>query len=118
MNISYYEYDNDGVLVPVYEKDAVKFGRWVFKDDKMIRIGGNSGQAPLTYGSDNLGVQGVRNQIDGQMYDSKSQLRRAYKSQGVQEVGNDTSTKPRKQLGNYDCRADVALAMKQLGVME
>jgi len=67
--------------------------------------------------TDGLGTHGVRNQVDGQTYDSKSQLRKSYKAHGVEEVGNEPlPSKPREQRGDYDCKADVAQAMKQLGV--
>jgi len=49
-------------------------------------------------------MQGAQSQLDGKMYDSKSQLRKTYRDAGVIEVGNDPArlrkkerTKPDKQ---------------------
>lgn len=115
--IKYYEYDERGSLIPVYEKDAKKFGKWIFKDGVMIRVS-NEATAPLHYSStDSLGVQGMKSQADGKMYDSKSSYRKSLKQSGYIEVGNE-KPKERVQAGNYDCRADVAQAMKQLRIME
>ncbi len=45
-------------------------------------------------------MEPVQSMLDGQMYDSKSSLRRTYKDGGVTEVGNDssiTNPKPREK---------------------
>lgn len=39
--------------------------------------------------SDSLGVRGLQSQVDGNHYDSKSNLRRHYRDSGVIEVGDD-----------------------------
>ena len=75
-----------------------------------------SGKPGFYVVKDDLGMAGVRNEVDGKHYDSKSELRKSYKDHGVIEVGNEPlPTKPREQLGNYDCRADIARAMEQIG---
>jgi hypothetical protein len=43
------------------------------------------------------GMDAVQSMLDGQMYESKSSLRRTYRQAGVVEVGNDSSyTDPEK----------------------
>lgn len=64
-------------------------------------------------------MDGVRNPVDGKMYDSKSRLRRSYRENGVIEVGNEPiPTKPRETVGDFDCRKEVAQAIEQTGFME
>ena len=84
----------------------------------------NKEYGPISIGgliviSDNLGgVQGVRNPVNGLMYDSKSAYERAVKESGHVIVGNDSSfkePKKREQRGNYDCRKELKLAMEQTG---
>lgn len=88
MKISYYEYNEEGQLAPVYEKDAQKTGRFIFKDDIMIRIG-EGRRGPTHYAaSDNLGVQGVFNPADGKTYDSRSAYYNAVKNKGLEIVGD------------------------------
>lgn len=42
--------------------------------------------------SDSLGVQGLQSQVDGKLYDSKSNMRKHYRESGVIELGNDAPT--------------------------
>ena len=46
--------------------------------------------------SDSLGVQGLQSQVDGRLYDSKSNMRKHYRQSGVIELGNDAPTEKGK----------------------
>lgn len=93
MKISYYEYNEDGELIPVYEDKAKKSGRFRFIDGLTIRIGEGT-RGPVHYGSDDLGVKGVMNPADGKTYDSRSAYYNAVKSKGLVIMGDDAPSKP------------------------
>jgi len=66
-------------------------------------------------------MEPVKSMLDGQMYDSKSALRRTYKAAGVTEVGDDPSVtdpkpfrKPRPKRD--DIKASVARAFSKAGL--
>jgi hypothetical protein len=75
------------------------------------------------------GMDAVKSMLDGQMYDSKSRLRRTYKDAGVIEVGNDSSytdpeklrsqapteRKRQKQASRRKVEAAVGKALSQAG---
>lgn len=95
----YYEYDDEGELIPVEymrgniitgEKSSLPSGRYIDRDGKKIRIGNSIGAVNFG-GSDALGegVQGMINPVDGKKYDSKSQYYRAVKAAGCEIMGND-----------------------------
>lgn len=69
--------------------------------------------------SDDLGIKGVINPVDGKPYDSKSSYYRTVKDAGCQIVGNDPiPAKKREIVGDFDCRKEVAQAIEQAGLME
>lgn len=69
--------------------------------------------------SDDLGIKGVQNPGNGKMYDSKSNLRKAYKAQGLIEMGSDAKVTERKEIrGDYDCREALSKAIDQTGFMD
>lgn len=69
--------------------------------------------------SDDLGIKGVSNPVDGKLYDSKSAYYKTVRSAGCQIVGNDPiPTKKREMVGDFDCRREVAQAIEQTGLME
>lgn len=69
--------------------------------------------------SDDLGINGVSNPVNGKRYDSKSQYYKDVKASGMEIVGNDAPITTRKEIkGNYDCHRDVAQAIEQTGAME
>jgi len=69
--------------------------------------------------SDDLGTKGVKNMATGEMFNSKSSYYKSVKAAGCEIVGNDPiPDKPREQRGDYDCRADVARAIEQVGWKE
>lgn len=56
----------------------------------------------------------VQSMLDGQMYDSKSALRRTYKQAGMVEVGNDPSiTNPKPRQKPKADRAAVKAAVRK-----
>lgn len=62
----------------------------------------------------------VQSQLDGKLYDSKSQLRATYKRAGVVEVGNDSSITapkptPRKRVNRRDVSKSVEQALSKAG---
>lgn len=75
--------------------------------------------SPMVIG-DSLGVQGLKSQVDGRMYDSKSNLRRHYREKGVIEVGNDGSKqrgKPVRDPKGREKRMDaIGKAMNRVGL--
>lgn len=104
-----------------YRKDAIdtKIIKAIEKGTVKTRLGAEKRKSGVYVISDDLGLHGLKNQVDGKMYDSKSNLRKSYKAHGVEEVGNDPiPDKPREQRGDYDCRADIARAMEQIGFDE
>lgn len=48
--------------------------------------------APMVISDAQGGVRGLQSQVDGKFYDSKSNMRRHYKREGMVEVGNDNVT--------------------------
>lgn len=67
------------------------------------------------------GMDPVQSQLDGQFYDSKSQLRATYKQAGVVEVGNDSSITapkpaPKKRPNKREIHDTVSKAFSQAGL--
>lgn len=63
----------------------------------------------------------VQSQLDGEMYDSKSKLRKTYRDAGVVEIGNDSSvtnpTPPKKpEPDRQAIKAAVGKAFSQVGL--
>ena len=64
------------------------------REDRVFAKAANQGElcCPSVI-SDNIGgVRGLQSQVDGRMYDSKSNLRRHYRQSGVIEVGGQVPT--------------------------
>lgn len=69
--------------------------------------------------SDDLGTKGVRNPVDGKVYDSKSAYHKSVRAAGCQVVGNEPiPAKKREIRGDFDCRREVAQAIERTGLME
>lgn len=66
------------------------------------------------------GMDPIQSMLDGQMYDSKSALRRTYKAAGVIEVGNDgPMASPPPRMGDAKAREAAAVsAMKRTGLWD
>lgn len=112
---TYYEYNDFGELVEV-KCETLPSGRYKTIDDKWpVRVG--RGRNPSHFsGSDDLGVQGVLNPVNGKIYDSRSQYTRDVNASGHVIMGTDAKVEQRQEIkGNYDCRADVAKAIEQVG---
>lgn len=94
--------------------EAIEKGKFSFlKQDQPTRF-----HAPNVI-SDDLGIKGVQNPGNGQMYDSKSELRKAYKRDGLIEMGSDATVKERTELrGNYDVSKELSQAIDQTGFMD
>lgn len=62
----------------------------------------------------------VQSQLDGKLYDSKSQLRSSYRDAGMVEVGNDSSvSNPKRKKPTIDrqaVKASVSKAFSQAGL--
>lgn len=70
------------------------------------------GRAPRVV-SDDLGVQGVVNPVNGKRYDSKSAYYRAVKESGSHIIEAGESGKERKQQGDYNVREELKEAIEQ-----
>lgn len=80
---------------------------------------GNSNGAGFYVISDDLGIKGITNPVDGKPYSSKSEYQKSVKRSGMEIVGNDAPTTTRTEIkGDYDCHRDVAQAIEQTGAME
>ncbi len=80
---------------------------------------GNTKGAGFYVISDDLGIKGVINPVNGKQYDSKSQYYKTVKQAGMIVVGNDAKTETRREIaGDYDCRKDIAQAIEQTGAMD
>lgn len=105
-----YILDEDG---NISETDQVfTNGRYVYLDGKLVRVGDGK-RAPMHYGSDDLGIQGVFNPADGKMYDSKSNYIKAVKAKGLEIIGNDAPVKsPSPKKANINWEKAVAETLK------
>lgn len=112
----YFEYDEYGELIPVYEKDALRNGRFVFRDGKTVRIGDGS-RGPVHYaGSDDLGTSGVLNPATGKRYDSRAEYYRDTKAAGCRIVEPGETPKeriPKPTTSDAELKRDIATAIKQ-----
>lgn len=66
-------------------------------------------------------MEPVQSQLDGKMYDSKSELRATYKAAGMVEVGNDSSVtdpkpRPKPKPDRKKIKASVHKAFSQVGL--
>lgn len=108
---SYYEYDHNGELKPVY--DGKKNGRFRWVDGKMVRIG--EGRLPSHFaGSDEIEVKSM---ADGKMYSSRSEYYQSLKNSGhrVLEADEVTPSKPEYKPDMGDIKKDIAKTMQSLG---
>lgn len=64
------------------------------REDRAFARRMNQGQlaTPTVISDGQGGVRGVQSMLDGQHYDSKSNMRRHYRERGAIEVGNDVPT--------------------------
>lgn len=114
MSNYYYEYNDDGGLIPLeYEKGDIMAGikctlpqgRYCNIDGLLVRVG-NASRPSHYSSSDNLGegVRGMFNPADGKMYDSKSAYYNSIKAKGL--VINDSpelkSSKPKLNPINWE----------------
>ena len=120
----YYEYDNEGDLIP-YEytkgdyinniKATLPSGRYKTIDGLLVRVG--EATCPTNYGgSDSLGegVRGVFNPADGKTYDSKSEYYKAVKAKGL-VIDDSTSVKaPSPKLNPINWEKAVKQSINQL----
>ena len=80
---------------------------------------GNTSGAKFYVISDDLGIKGIINPVDGKPYSSKSEYHKTVKKSGMEVVGNDAPTETRREIqGDYDCRRDIAQAIEQTGAMD
>ena len=119
----YYEFDEEGEFIPheytpgnILEgtRSTLPPGKYVIHEGKQIRVG--NAQLPLNYGgSDVLSFEGVRNPVDGKMYDSKSKYYRAVKDSGCEIMGNDA---PKERVipktEQIDWKSAVAESIREL----
>ena len=59
-------------------------------------------------------IDPLRSMADGKFYDSKSQMRRAYKALGYEELGNDTPLTPPPYKPDPTIEGDVAQAYQMV----
>jgi hypothetical protein len=90
------------------------------REDRIFARMANQGEltAPMIIRDGQGGINGFKSMVDGQHYDSKSNMRRHYRERGVTEVGDDSSvTDPEKIMApkkkfvdpNRDKKIDAAL---------
>lgn len=61
----------------------------------------------------------LRSMVDGQLYDSKSALRRSYRERGYIEIGNETQKMPEPPKGDPKARKQaVVTGLKKAGVWD
>lgn len=118
MTVKYHEYNKSGELVPVLEENAQKSGRFIWVKGQMVRVG-DAKKGPAHYaGSDDLGLQGIQNPVDGKMYDSRSAYYSAVKDAGCAIVGNDAPTQKSNEIkGNFDCKEAIKSAAHETGFL-
>ncbi len=76
-------------------------------------------KASFSVVSDDLGINGIMNPVDGKAYSSKSQYYKKVKAAGMEIAGNDAKAETKREIqGDYDCRKDIAQAIEQTGAME
>lgn len=121
----YYEYNEEGTLIPhEYErgdyinniKGTLPSGRYSTINGFLVRIGNASGPSHYA-GSDSLGegVKGVFNPADGKTYDSRSEYYKAVKAAGCVIMGNNAPKEMAKpKVKNIDWKPAIAETLKQL----
>ncbi|MFQ8433483.1 hypothetical protein [Amaricoccus sp. W119] len=64
------------------------------REDRAFERRMNQGQlaTPVVISDSQGGVRGVQSMLNGEMYDSKSNMRRHYRERGATEIGNDVPT--------------------------
>lgn len=84
------------------------------REDRIFAKQANQGQlcSPQIVRDGQGGIRGLQSMVDGKMYDSKSEMRKHYKRDGVIEVGGDSSLQrgpKRWRDPNQDKKIDAAL---------
>lgn len=111
--ISYYEYDEDGELIPVSHSQAKKGGRFRMQDGKLVRFADSRAIPDRTFSTKGAFDNPVFNHADGKYYTNLHSYENAVKASGGRIVGNEAIKLPPK-IDSIDWKSAVKETIDQL----